>query len=93
VTYYLLEYRYADADRRAVARPRHLDYIGRLHDEGKVVLAGPLADASGAVVVYRVADEAEARALVDADPYTTEGVSEGVTLREWTVLFPSPDHG
>lgn len=88
---YLLEYDYADQERRAAARPDHLAYMQRLHDEGKVLKAGPAGDGSGAVVLFSVADEAEAESLVRGDPYTVAGVSEGVRLREWRVVVPAPD--
>jgi uncharacterized protein len=87
MTYFVLEYRYADMDKRAAARPRHLDYMNGLHAEGKVVLAGPIDDGDGAMVVLDVADEAEAQALVADDPYTLEGVSADVRLREWKAVI------
>jgi uncharacterized protein YciI len=87
MAYFALEYRYTDPERRAAVRPRHLDYLRRLHAEGKLVMAGPVADASGALVVYRAADTAEAERLVAEDPYTREGVSADATLREWTVVI------
>lgn len=88
MNHYLLEYRYVDMDARARVRPDHLAYLGRLHEEGSVLMAGPLADSSGAVMVLRADDEAAAQGLVDADPYTREGVAAGHILREWTVVVP-----
>jgi uncharacterized protein YciI len=90
MAFFVLEYRYTDPERRAAARPRHLEHIERLHADGRVVMAGPLVDASGAVVVYRAADAAEARRMVAEDPYTIEGVSTDATLREWSVLYGAP---
>jgi uncharacterized protein YciI len=89
MTYFLLEYRYADPDARARVRPEHLAYMGSLHDAGAVVLAGPTADSRGAVVVLDVADESAAREVLAADPYTREGVSTVATLREWNVVIPA----
>lgn len=87
MAYFALEYRYADPEKRAAVRPRHLDYLRQLHADGKLVMAGPVDGASGALVVYRAADVAEAQRLVAEDPYTREGVSAGATLREWTVVI------
>jgi uncharacterized protein YciI len=87
MAYYVLEYRYGDMDKRAQVRPRHLDYMNRLHDEGTVVLAGPIADGAGAMVVLRADDEDAARRLVEADPYVVEGVSVDGHLREWNVVI------
>jgi uncharacterized protein len=89
MSFYVYEYSYVDADLRAAVRPRHMDYIGRLNAEGRVVMAGPLADGSGALIVYRAADEEEARRLVDEDPYTVEGVTADRRIREWTVVIPA----
>jgi uncharacterized protein YciI len=88
---YLLEYRYADQERRAAARSDHLAYMQRLHEEGKVLKAGPVGDGSGAVVLFSVTDQAEAEALVRDDPYTAAGVSADVRLRPWTVVIPAAE--
>jgi uncharacterized protein YciI len=88
MTHFLLEYRYADQEARAGARLDHLAYMAALNDAGTVVLAGPLADDAGGVVVLDVEDEAAARAVVDGDPYTGVGATTGHTLREWNVIIP-----
>jgi uncharacterized protein YciI len=75
-------------DARARVRPEHLAYMSRLNAEGKVVMAGPVGDGAGALVVYRADEEAEVRRLVDADPYTLEGVSTSATIRPWNVVIP-----
>jgi uncharacterized protein len=72
MAYFVLEYRYGDLDARARVRPEHLAYMSRLNAEGKVVMAGPFGDGSGAMVVFRVDEEAEVRRLVDVDPYTSD---------------------
>ncbi len=87
MAYYVLEYRYADPVKRAAARSEHLDYMHRLHAEGRVVLAGPVGDGGGALVVYRADDEAQARALIAEDPYTRNGVTTDLVLRAWSVVI------
>ena len=86
---FVLLFRYSDPDLRARVRPRHLEYVAALHEAGQVVSAGPFDDGSGALVVYEAADESEARALVDADPYAVEGVMAEPVLRAWTVVVPA----
>ena len=66
-------------------RPAHLDYIARLRREGKVVMAGPFADGSGGMVIYRVESMDEARRLVLDDPVISGGARR-FTLLEWTPL-------
>jgi uncharacterized protein YciI len=88
MAYYVLEYTYGDMDARARVRPRHLDYLTGLNAEGKVVMAGPVGDGAGAMVVYQAASEEEARRLVAEDPYTSEGVAVDASLRPWNVVIP-----
>jgi uncharacterized protein len=87
MTLYVLEYRYTDARIRAGVRPRHLAYMRSLVDNGTLVMAGPWADQSGAMVVFSAEDEEHAWALVQADPYTIEGAATEHRLREWTVAI------
>lgn len=56
MSHFLLEYRYVDMDARNRVRAEHLDYLHRLQSQGTLVMAGPLADTSGAVLVLDVAD-------------------------------------
>jgi uncharacterized protein YciI len=53
----------------------HLAYMDALHAQGKLVMAGPFADQGAArgVVVYRVKDVAEAKALAAEDPAVKAG--------------------
>lgn len=62
----------ASADRLQKA---HLAYMDSLHAQGKLVMAGPFADQgpSRGVVVYRVKDVAEAKALAAEDPAVKAG--------------------
>ena len=70
MSHFLLEYRYVDMDARGRARAEHLDYLNRLQAEGTLVMAGPLADTTGAVGVLDVADEAAVQDVIAGDPYT-----------------------
>ena len=53
----------------------HLEYMDALHKQGKLVMAGPLVNAGEkrGVVVYRVKDVAEAKALAAEDPAVKAG--------------------
>ena len=53
MSHFLLEYRYVDMDARNRVRAEHLDYLHRLQAKGTLVMAGPLADTSGAVARAR----------------------------------------
>lgn len=86
---YVAQFRYVDKARRDEVRPRHREHLSGLHEQGKLVMAGPWADDSGAMAVFEVADEAEARALLAADPYHEAGVVGDLQVREWRVVFPA----
>ena len=52
----------------------HFEYLKELLAKGKLVLAGPCEDASMGLAIFETADEAEARAIVAADPAVTSKV-------------------
>jgi uncharacterized protein len=76
----------ADTERRLAVRPLHRDYLGTLEEKGKLVLSGPWTSDTGALLVYRVADEAEVRDLVEHDPYSEAEVISQVRITEWNPL-------
>jgi len=75
-------------ERRQPHREAHLARMQRLREEGKVVMGGAWADpADGALVIYRAENLAEARRLVEEDPYFLAGLWPEVRLREWSVVI------
>ena len=68
---------------RLAARAAHRERLGALGAQGLVRMAGPLADDSGAVIVFDVPDRSALDALLAADPYfAVEGVRVARIL-EW----------
>lgn len=88
---FVLELTFDDDSRRYAARPAHRRRLGELHATGQLVLAGPLEDDSGALLVFR-ADRAEMDTIMAADPYySTPGVTV-TALRRWNpVVGDTPD--
>ncbi|MGW0523120.1 YciI family protein [Crossiella sp. NPDC003009] len=84
----VVELVFTDDPRRLAARPAHRERLAELRAAGKLVLAGPWADDSGALLVFD-AEEKELARIMAADPYyRTPGVS--VRLRReyrplWTL--------
>lgn len=78
-------------EQRLAVRPEHREYVHELFASGQIRMSGPLADETGAVLVYAADDLEAARALIDADPYVREGVVTEVSLREWNVVVPAAD--
>ncbi|MDQ1538141.1 MAG: uncharacterized protein QOE58_2534 [Actinomycetota bacterium] len=89
MSFFVLEYRYADMDARARVRPDHLAYARSLHDKGTIVLAGPVGDGSGAMMVLRLDSEDEVAQIIKDDPYTAAGVGVDHVLRPWNVVVPA----
>ena len=80
---------FGDKAKRDETRPDHRVYLKSLFDAGKLHESGPFVDDDGALIIYDVADEAEARAQFAADPYSqVEGVIADVQIREWNRIFP-----
>ncbi|MEN3360778.1 MAG: uncharacterized protein V7637_4760 [Mycobacteriales bacterium] len=80
---WIVELSFTQEPGRLAARPAHRSRLAELHEAGAVRMAGPLADDSGAVIVFDAADRSALQQLLDADPYyATPGVSVE-HVREW----------
>lgn len=91
MAYFALEIRFdRDNERRLAVRPAHREYTARLHAEGRVVMAGPWADGTGAMLVYSVQDASELERILADDPYALAGVITRVSVREWTPVLVPP---
>lgn len=68
--YFVATYAYTpDVDARDAVRPAHRAWLGALDS---LVLSGP-TDADGAVLVFEGTDAAAVEALLDEDPFATDG--------------------
>nr|WP_244173176.1 YciI family protein [Cutibacterium namnetense] len=72
----------AHAEERMAARPAHLENLDRMRERGQLLNAGPLADGSGAVLIYTVPDRGVLERLIEADPYPKTAV-QVASVREW----------
>jgi uncharacterized protein YciI len=85
-------------ERRLAARPRHLERLQRLRDEGRLLLAGPHpaidcedpgpAGFTGSLIVAEFSSLEAARAWADADPYGEAGVYARVTVKPFKKVLP-----
>jgi uncharacterized protein YciI len=83
---YVVELAFGPEPERLAARPAHRERLQQLRDAGQVVLAGPWADDSGALLVFDVASRGALDRMVDDDPYfRTPGVTV-VRTAEWTPI-------
>ncbi len=76
------------AELRPVHRPAHLKNLEPLVREGRVVLAGPLTDGAGSLIVLRADSQEEAERIAREDPYTVHGIFESVEVHPFKIVFP-----
>ena len=84
---------------RLAARPKHLERLTALQDQGRLILAGPHpaidtedpgeSGFSGSLVVAEFDSLQDAKAWADADPYVTAGVYAKVTIKPFKKVFPN----
>jgi uncharacterized protein len=83
---YVVELAFGPEPERLAARPAHRERLQQLREAGQVILAGPWADDSGALLVFDVASRGALDRLLDDDPYLrTPGVTV-VRRAEWTPI-------
>ena len=83
---------------RLAARPKHLERLTALQDQGRLIIAGPHpaidsedpgeSGFSGSLVVAEFACLEDAKAWADADPYVEAGVYGKVTVKPFKKVFP-----
>ena len=83
---------------RAKARPKHIERLEALKDQGRLILAGPCpaidsedpgpAGFTGSLVVAEFASLEEARQWADADPYVAGGVYADVVVKPFKYVLP-----
>ena len=74
--------------KRKIHRPAHLANLEPLDKQGRVILAGPLADKAGSLLVLEFATQEEAERFAHDDPYTVQGVFERVEIHPFTQVLP-----
>ena len=62
--------------KRKVHRPAHLASMDVLDAQRRVILAGPLTDKTGSLIVIEAQSLEEAQEIARRDPYTVHGVFE-----------------
>ncbi|WAL65784.1 YciI family protein [Amycolatopsis cynarae] len=85
---FLVETRYVP-DKYGEVRPRHREYLRKLAEEGVCLVAGPLADGSGGVMLFRAEDAEALQKILDTDPYHLEGALAERSVREYTPVLGS----
>lgn len=84
---FVVELTFTDDPARLAARPAHRERLRELHADGVLVMSGPFADDSGALLIFDVDDPATLDRILADDPYySTPGVT--VARRQpWSPIF------
>ena len=67
----------------------HAEFMDKLFEERHIVLAGPYADYSRALVIVQASDSESAAALFQDDPWTKAGILLRGEVVEWNVFLDS----
>jgi uncharacterized protein YciI len=65
---------------------RHIGYLRRLFDEGRMVMGGPFLDDAGGLALIEADDMEEASTFAYDDPTVREGLLS-VEVHPWRVVF------
>lgn len=76
------------AERRPVHRPAHLTHLEEIDRQGRLVLAGPLTDGAGSLIVVHADSQAEVWETVARDPYVQNGIFERIEIHPFLQVFP-----
>jgi uncharacterized protein len=74
--------------KRKVHRPAHLANLEPLAQQGRVILAGPLTDKTGSLMVLEFDSQTEAEQFASRDPYMVNGVFERVEIHPFMQVLP-----
>lgn len=69
-------------------RPAHLAHLDKIDQAGRLVLAGPLTDGVGSLIIVDAESAAQVWADVAADPYVQNGVFQDVEVHPFLRVFP-----
>jgi uncharacterized protein YciI len=85
-------------EKRVAARPKHLERLNKLRDEGRLIIAGPCpaidsndpgeAGFSGSLIVAEFYDLESAQAWADSDPFVATGVYSSVVVKTFKKVLP-----
>jgi uncharacterized protein YciI len=87
--YYILFYKTVEnyTELRAPFRNDHLGLVNEFHSDGRMVMAGALADpADGAVLIFKGDTPEAAHEFVERDPYVKNGLVTEWSVRQWNVV-------
>lgn len=86
------------SEKRASARPAHVERLNALKEEGRLIIAGPHpaidsenpgdAGFTGSLIIAEFDTLGAAQAWADTDPYIAAGVYEKVVVKPYKKVLP-----
>ena len=76
------------AVKRPLYREAHLKRLEEWANQGKVVLAGPLTDKTGSLIVVEAESIEEVQAFAQEDPYMIHGIFQDLVVHPFKQVFP-----
>lgn len=75
--------------RRQPLWDEHAAFIDQLFDEGRILLAGPYADGTGALLIIQADTKhpTQVRAMFDADPWATHDIRRVAEVKPWQIFL------
>jgi len=73
---------------RPVHRPAHLARLEDWAQKGKIILAGPLTDQTGSLIVVEAESLEEVQTFAQEDPYALHGIFQELTIHPFLQVFP-----
>jgi uncharacterized protein len=61
----------------------HSDYLHRLAQSGALLLAGPLVDGNGGLLIYNAENRVALQQILDDEPYVRAGFVADRRIEEW----------
>jgi uncharacterized protein len=81
---FVVEFEYSvDRAGREHLHGAHTAYLRALTAEGTLLLAGPLQDVNGGLLMYEAEDRDRLQEILDAEPYVKGGIIGSVRIRQW----------
>ncbi|ALP35389.1 YciI family protein [Paenibacillus sp. SEL1] len=74
-----------DPGKRQELHPKHLEFLNKMKEQGKIYAMGPFVDGAGGLVIYVADSLEEAQAMVEKDPYVSEKALR-LELHEWKMV-------
>ena len=89
MTTFAVEYVYSDDEATITAvRPSHREFLLAHLEAGTLLASGPYTEgAPGALLLFRVADDAALAEILAADPFAEAGVIATTAVRAWNPIF------